>query len=334
MKKVSYILLVSILFISNFSFASVFKSNETGGGAWENAATWNSIVGGVPMAGDTIYISVGDVVTIESQVDYFKNDNTLPAMFLVIYGTLDFNTSSKKLFLPCGSKVSIKAGGLLTSSSHGGGSSSKIEICGNTAWKAGDGDKPGPLDITDPLPIKLLSFDAKSNNNSVNLTWVTSSEINNDYFTIDRSVDTKIWEEITMINGSGNSNRTISYSATDDSPLDGVAYYRLKQTDFNGKFEYFKVVSVTLDSEDTDFTVTIFPNPVTSGDFITLELSTSISTNILVVLTDVNGNNFYSQYFNGGKSIRIPINDNIPKGLYAVSLMVDNQTYRKKLIIH
>ncbi|NQX98097.1 MAG: hypothetical protein HRT73_09495, partial [Flavobacteriales bacterium] len=95
------------------------------------------------------------------------------------------------------------------------------------------------LTAANPLPITLLSFEATANEDKVDLKWSTSTEINNGFFTIERSADAKNWEEIVTTNGAGNSNQTIEYFETDYEPLEGVSYYRLKQTDFNGQYEYF-----------------------------------------------------------------------------------------------
>ena len=112
-----------------------------------------------------------------------------------------------------------------------------------------------------PLPIALLSFDATCNANAVELTWTTASETNNNYFTIERSVDATHFEIIATIQGAGNSNITHGYSFTDNEPYNGVSYYRLKQTDFNGQFKYFNIIAVTC-MDDFTGKIKIYPNPV------------------------------------------------------------------------
>lgn len=97
---------------------------------------------------------------------------------------------------------------------------------------------------TYPLPIELIGFNAKVVNNNIELSWQTSSEINNDYFTVERSKDAIHFELVDIIQGNGNSNKTIKYKAIDYSPYQGISYYRLKQTDYDGKFNYSKIVSV------------------------------------------------------------------------------------------
>ncbi|MCB0409143.1 MAG: T9SS type A sorting domain-containing protein [Flavobacteriales bacterium] len=112
-----------------------------------------------------------------------------------------------------------------------------------------------------PLPIVLTSFIAKENykTNSVDLTWVTQTEINNDFFTVERSTDGYNWEEVKRLKGAGNSNSSITYNEVDEVPLSGISYYRLKQTDFNGEFSYSDIESVSFDSENN---IIIYPNPV------------------------------------------------------------------------
>ncbi|MEO9805058.1 MAG: T9SS type A sorting domain-containing protein [Reichenbachiella sp.] len=113
-----------------------------------------------------------------------------------------------------------------------------------------------------PLPIELISFQAELlKDETVELTWITSSEINNDYFTIERSVDRTSWEIFDKVKGAGNSEQQTSYSTIDSFPYNGVTYYRLKQTDFDGQYKYFDVRKIALDILRESH-IRIFPNPV------------------------------------------------------------------------
>ena len=98
------------------------------------------------------------------------------------------------------------------------------------------------------LPIKLLYFKATANGSVVDLDWATTTEINNDFFTIERSVDAINFEPIYFKNGAGNSYVNLYYSTIDKSPLNGVSYYRLKQTDFDGKYSYSNIETVNFKS--------------------------------------------------------------------------------------
>ena len=94
------------------------------------------------------------------------------------------------------------------------------------------------------LPIELLSFTATPQGSSVKLNWETSSEINNDYFALEKSRDGSNYEEFARVKGAGNSSVPLSYAATDHSPMDGLSYYRIKQVDYNGKFAFYGPVPV------------------------------------------------------------------------------------------
>jgi len=110
------------------------------------------------------------------------------------------------------------------------------------------------------LPIELISFKAACNKGSVYLEWVTASEINNDYFTLERSRDAINWTIVGTVDGAGNSNQNIIYSYVDNKPYNGVSYYRLKQTDFNGQFEYSNIISVIC-IDDFTGDINVYPNP-------------------------------------------------------------------------
>lgn len=96
------------------------------------------------------------------------------------------------------------------------------------------------------LPIELLFFDAKLNGNVVLIDWATVSEVNNDHFTIEHTVDGKIFVEVGTVKAAGNSDGVLKYNLVDLHPFNGHSYYRLKQTDYNGKFAYTKMVPVDL----------------------------------------------------------------------------------------
>ena len=110
------------------------------------------------------------------------------------------------------------------------------------------------------LPVTLLYFNIrKETNQKVSCEWSTVSEINNDYFTIERSKDGLLWEKVITINGAGNSSGTQKYKIIDQEPYTGISYYRLKQTDFDGQFEYSQVRSTSVKLENTSLKV--YPNP-------------------------------------------------------------------------
>jgi hypothetical protein len=94
------------------------------------------------------------------------------------------------------------------------------------------------------LPVELMFFEATEINGNVVLNWATASETNSDFFTVERSIDGSSWESIAYVQSAGNSNTLINYSYTDTEVTEAVWYYRLKQTDFDGAFEYFNTIVV------------------------------------------------------------------------------------------
>lgn len=109
------------------------------------------------------------------------------------------------------------------------------------------------------LPIELLNFTAEAKNDRVDLQWSTSSETNNSYFTVERSQDARTFEPIQIVPGAGNSSSERYYLSSDFEPLPGISYYRLRQTDFDGKFTFSEPVAVRY--SNTVKSLTLVPNP-------------------------------------------------------------------------
>jgi hypothetical protein len=116
------------------------------------------------------------------------------------------------------------------------------------------------LTVGTPLPVSLVSYDAKLNTNgTVQLNWLTTSETNNSYFEIQRSVDGKSFTKIGKVTGAGNSTKEIRYTFTDLLPLEGNNYYQLVQYDKDGKRKELGVRTVKVSFEDSQ--IMVYPNP-------------------------------------------------------------------------
>jgi hypothetical protein len=94
------------------------------------------------------------------------------------------------------------------------------------------------------LPIELISFEGISKNTYNYLFWKTASEYNNDYFTIEKTLDGINFTPIANINGAGNSNMVLNYDYIDYNIINTITYYRLKQTDYDGKYEYSNIIGL------------------------------------------------------------------------------------------
>lgn len=149
--------------------------------------------------------------------------------------------------------------------SHGNGGTSGTNSDGNVVSSAAITDfSPftiGSSSTLNPLPVDLLSFNALPLNNVVKVMWTTANEIDNDYFMIEKSMDAKAWENLGRVEGAQNTNAIQQYALIDNHPADGIQYYRLKQVDINGSFNYSNIVPVKFNSDDVTETIRIVPNP-------------------------------------------------------------------------
>jgi len=112
------------------------------------------------------------------------------------------------------------------------------------------------------LPVNLISFTAGCKKEGINLEWITASEVNCDYFEIQRSADGFNWEMIGKITGNGTTSSVSKYVFTDPSPFDGITYYRLKQFDFDGTEYFLPVVGIRTGCFQRNDELKIYPNPV------------------------------------------------------------------------
>lgn len=175
----------------------------------------------------------------------------------------------------------------------------------------------GGVGIEVPLPIELINFKAYVQNKLVNLEWQTASEINNDYFTIERSKNGVDWEEVTTVDGAGNSSTILSYSTIDKRPYFGVSYYRLKQTDYDGKYKYSDIKAVNFEQTTAD--VVIYPNPINNQ--ITIQANEKELANIKIYNAlgqDVT--NRTQQLSKSSNSIIIDLR-NLSNGIYTVKTL-------------
>ncbi|MCB9234410.1 MAG: T9SS type A sorting domain-containing protein [Bacteroidia bacterium] len=120
------------------------------------------------------------------------------------------------------------------------------------------------------FPVELVQFEAVAAKSEVKLTWVTASELNNDYFTVERSLDGIDFQPVIQVDGAGTSLSVRSYETVDHAPFNGISYYRLRQTDFDGKFTFSSLVEVNL-GETSRIVLQAWPNP-SAGKF-NLEIS-------------------------------------------------------------
>lgn len=194
--------------------------------------------------------------------------------------------------------------------------------------KHGDFFTIGTTNITStPLPIQLVNFDVKVKENGVLASWLTSNEINNDYFTLERSLDGEDFEDVLRIPGAGTTRDDRYYEVLDNPRSVGDIYYRLKQTDFDGKSSVSATRRVRL--ETSPFFVKMYPNPVDQGEF-NIELPANDYVARIELINSA-GQVVYSTTSNSSNSV---LNvSGLPKGIYFVRVIANSGAASSKVVI-
>ncbi len=173
-----------------------------------------------------------------------------------------------------------------------------------------------------PLPIELVNLQAKCDKGVARIGWTTSSQTNNANFTIEKSEDGINYSEIGIIPGAGTSNEMLSYSFIDNDTRSSLAYYRLKQTDFNGACEYFEPITIQCENSD----VSVVPNP-NAGIFKVMGLN----QNSKLYISESGGKIVYSTN-SAYPNMEIDIS-NLSPGIYYLTAESGSETIVQKMII-
>lgn len=185
-----------------------------------------------------------------------------------------------------------------------------------------------------PLPVSLVAFEAKviaeGSTSLVLLKWQTASELNNDYFTIERSVDAKKWISILNVPGKGTFSELSAYESVDMHPPFGKIYYRLKQTDIDGQAKYVGGIRmVTIEHEEID--VNIFPNPSTG--FINVLSKRGMLNGTELIITDFTGKEMLTRSLRNEYQEQVQLT--LKPGLYLISIKKNNLLlYSQRLMIN
>ncbi|QMU29747.1 isopeptide-forming domain-containing fimbrial protein [Adhaeribacter radiodurans] len=187
------------------------------------------------------------------------------------------------------------------------------------------------VDVIVPLPVELLRFEAKNQNNQVYLTWATASEKNNDYFVVERSSDGKTFTSIGQVKGAGTTNQLKEYSFFDQSPLFGTAYYRLKQVDFNAVSKLSKIIAVDVKLSPVTATK-LYPNP--AQDKVNLQFSAIANGTAAIEIMDAKGRRVKTQLITvtSGQNIIVLNIQDLATGMYVLYLNGNNMHSTIQLI--
>ncbi|MFO7790225.1 MAG: T9SS type A sorting domain-containing protein [Bacteroidales bacterium] len=298
----------------NHKQKSVFNSEDDG--SWADDDNWNlddfpdyfptntqddiyvntniTLNSGIDIRGGTsLEVDDYDTLVIDGSAT-FRNGSLITVDeygVLIIYGDVTNNNNSDEVQID---------GQIIIDGDFYGGNGSEVNGSGDMIISGeietdgsgsvfGSTDDCVPVDAWDcsttserPLPVELVCFNASLVGRDVHLSWETASEINNDHFIIDRSTDMRVFSEIAIIDGNGNSSTNNKYSWEDTSPAPGINYYRLTQVDFDGTKKVYNIVTIIWKADSAKKIVKCFPNPFVSDLNIDLQDFENEEINIAV----------------------------------------------------
>lgn len=206
-----------------------------------------------------------------------------------------------------------------------------------------DEDGDGEYDFRDidnavALPVELLSFSAEKVGSLVQLDWTTSTEINNDYFIIQKLGDDEEFYDLAMVDGAGNSNVELNYRIFDNNPHEGNNYYRLKQIDFDGKSSFSEIRYVGFkNSKIKSFEISVYPNP-SNGENLSISIHDSEAKDYSIKVLNSVGQILWVKQIEGvilGTDLIIDVNfqQKLSKGLYSILIQNSKKSETYKVIV-
>ncbi len=164
------------------------------------------------------------------------------------------------------------------------------------------------------LPVELLYFKAIAQVNQVDLNWVTASELNSDYFEVEKSEDGLTYDVLARVQAAGTTNERVDYQVIDEKPQPGKTYYRLKQADLDGKVSTLGVVLVDYDGFRNS---TVYPNPLRVGNDLTVELNFKPKYSLEITVYDLAGR-LLKRIITKESSVALSVN--LSAGLYLLRI--------------
>ena len=217
-----------------------------------------SVTGNASISGSVIFI-IDNGATVDVSGNFSVNGG---GGYVTVNGTLNIggNLTINGSYPVCGTGT-ISYGGSLSGSGN---------ICGTVTV----------------LPVEWLYFAGRYFNQTVQLSWGTASETNNDYFTVQKSADGDYFSPIATVDGAGNSSSIIEYACNDLHPAQGINYYRIKQTDFDGHYDYSGTIALFISADGT--AITISPTLVTNHA-VHIYFTGMRNRHAEILLSDING---------------------------------------------
>lgn len=314
MREVFFIIL---LFLTTSTIAkTAYSSKDNHVGNWDDASSWDGAIPSYNV-GNNKTVTINGTITANNNVNIGNNSALIIKDTLVINGDLKMEKNNATITIKdsavlvvLGSvimeKITVAVSGKVVvfenfKLNHSG---IKIEIAPETniyVFGAVDDKKssfpheigsfesflsgePELIDWLDSnydtaLPIELTQFTANVEPHGITFLWTTASETNNDFFTLEYAINGVDFNAITTIAGMGTVTVQTEYEFFDNSPqYEGVTYFRLKQTDFDGAFTYSPIISLDVERQNEDISIVLYPNPTT--DKITIDSKNQRITSI------------------------------------------------------
>lgn len=317
-------LLIILLFLLSFNCTKGATITAVSDGSWTNAAIWS--IGRLPQSGDNIIIPTGRTVTTPGFTDIDLTGPEVTTMEIQgrlttgLLGSISINDTDGDL---------IQVGENGTVDGFGGFWFLPSFDLIAPFFEPG-GEINGPVTLQNGvLPIELAFFHVQLAERGVAIEWKTASEENNDYFEVLRSHNGLNYEIIAKIDGAGNSNELLEYEFLDSRPLLGLSYYRLKQTDFDGKSEVFDAQSIYRHAEED---LVFSPNPVNLGESLNVYTKVTDGTNSSLEILSTSGKTVLVKEFStNNTSLQIPIE--LKSGLYLLKVRSEKTLHIKRLLI-
>jgi hypothetical protein len=255
--------------------------------------------------------ATGNIVAVQSDAD-LSNSGTFPAGSYRIYGLSYLNTET----------VATYSGSAYTTLQSDLG---LLNLCGNLS------DNYRDVAISALLPVEIARFDAHKKDDMVELTWQTEVEIDNDFFTLERSANGRDFEPLTRIEGQGNTITATTYEFRDEAPLSGTNYYRLSQTDFDGTNNFIGVRVVEFDSKDLIWDA--YPNPL-NDEVLNLSIKSPFDGEMNLEIHNATGQLIVAKSFElqaGAQDLNWSL-ETLPAGVYILNSYFNGLHQTQKLV--
>lgn len=211
-----------------------------------------------------------------------------------------------------------------------------ISPLGNGGAESFSGDYlDGSRDCSVNFPVEWLDFTATPVGSVVDIEWATAYEAGNKFFSVERSVDGRMFQEIVRVPGQGNSNEITTYKEVDTDPVPGYSYYRLRQVDFDAGFSYSEVVEVFFDPKAVQLGIQVYPNPTRQVDGFNLVFDSQEEQHLYLELYTSTGKIVYRKLVEAarGRNEQEVATNGLSTGVYHLRLFNDQQTESTQVII-